>query len=111
MPTEERFITFSLEEIYKAIKIKALEESLEVPPDGELKSVDMEEGNGGDDAQIFLTIVRKADDQEERLKYVRKFFALALVFYCQGKGIPLPRSGAKTLAILDDKVVMKIVMK
>lgn len=109
MPTEERYITFDLEEVYKALMVVCERDNMIKPPAGELLSIEID----GPDKEvnkdlIFLNIKRAADGREERLKFVKKFFALALVFYCQGCGVPLPRRGQKVLAISDNKIVMKV---
>lgn len=109
MPSEERFISFDLEEIYKAISIKCVKQKLETPPKGELTLIEIDEDNPNTQDEIFLNV--NADDgQEYKLSYERKFFAEALVFLCQGSGIPLPSKGQKMLQILKDKIIMKIVL-
>ena len=106
MPVEERFITFDLAEIYKAVIIKCTQDELEKPPEGTLKSIEIDEQDANKADIIYLNV--DANGTDERLKYDRTFFALALVFYCQGSGIPLPSRGTKTLKILNDKIIMKI---
>ena len=103
MPAEERFITFNLNEIYKSIVIKCTHDDVAPPPKGELTSITLDENSD----QIHVNL-KKDDGSEEKLSYEQKFFALALVFYCQGSGIPLPNRGQKNLKILDDKIIMKI---
>lgn len=107
MPVEERFITFSLDEVYKSLSIGCAKENLDAPPKGTLNSIEIDEENQADQNSIFLN-VKTESGQEERLDFERKFFALSLVFYCQGTGIPLPARGTKTLKMLKDKVIMKI---
>ncbi len=106
MPVEERFITFDLAEIYKAVIIKCTQDELEKPPEGKLKSIEIDEQDANKADIIYLNVTTANGD--ERLKYDRTFFALGLVFYCQGSGIPLPNRGTKTLKILNDKIIMKI---
>ncbi len=107
MPIEERFITFNLNEIYKAIVIKCTQDEHPDPPKGKLLSIELndEEHNSKD---IITAKIQNEDGTESAVDYDRTFFALALVFYCQGSGIPLPQSGQKTLKILEDKIIMKI---
>lgn len=109
MPSEERFITFDLEEIYKAISIKCVKQKLDTPPKGELTLIEIDEENPNAQDEIFLN-VKKDDGGEEKLSYERKFFAESLVFLCQGSGIPLPSKGQKMLQILKDRIIMKIVL-
>jgi hypothetical protein len=104
MPSEERFITFDLEEIYDAIRIKCLADKMERPIRGELLKIEMSE----EQDLISLNVKREDNGEEEQLSFERKFFAEALVFFCQGYGIPLPRRGQKLLQIASDKITMKV---
>lgn len=106
MPIEERFITFDLEEIYKAVVIRCTQDDLQKPPEGTLTEIEINEDDAEQQDIMFLHV--KTASGEERIEYDRKFFALALVFYCQGSGIPLPQRAQKTLKILNDKIIMQI---
>lgn len=109
MPTEERFITFSLDEVHKALSISFIQKDLPLLPTGELVSLNISDEK---DKQEDIYIKLKNDsDEVSDLNFSRKFFAESLVFYCQGSGIPLPRSGKKILNILKDKIIMKIMME
>ena len=108
MPIEERFVTFALDEVYKAVSIKCMQEDMPVPPEGTLKAIELTDDQGGSEDIIYLSIEPQNGGALEKVKFHRKFFAMALVFYCQGSGIPLPKRGTKTLAIMEDKIIMKI---
>lgn len=111
MPIEERFITFNMDEVYKAVNIICERDDLAKPPAGKLLSIELEgDADNKSEDVIFLTVRKHDSSEEERLKFVRKFFAEALVFFCQGSGIPLPRRGQKILAVMEDKIVMKVVL-
>ena len=108
MPSEERFITFSLDEVQKALSISFIQKDLPLLPEGKLMSLKIfDEPDKKED--IYIQI-ENSSGQVSDLNYERKFFAESLVFYCQGSGIPLPRSGQKILNILKDKIIMKITM-
>ena len=108
MPVEERFITFSLEEIHNAVRVKCVDEKLERPASGELIAIEIDEENEAAQNDIFFKIKRDDNGEEEQFKFERAFFGKALVFYCQGHGIPLPRRGQKILKIAPDQVTMKV---
>lgn len=111
MPLEERFITFSMDEVYKAVMILCERDDLPKPPAGEILSIELEAKPEGDEQDLICLQVKRAEDgEEERVKFFRKFFAQSLVFFCQGSGIPLPRAGQKILAVADDKIVMKVIL-
>lgn len=106
MPLEERYITFDLPEIYQSIQMRCIREELEMPPKGTPVKLEMDAADQSESAPIFLHL--KTDSGTEKIEYERTFFALGLVFFCQGSGIPLPAKGKKTLKILEDKIIMKI---
>lgn len=106
MPLEERYITFDLAEIYQSVQMRCVREGLEMPHKGEPVKLEMDANDQSDQAPIFLHL--KTSKGIEKVQYERTFFALGLVFFCQGSGIPLPAKGKKTLKILEDKIIMKI---
>ena len=101
MPSEERYIKFSYEEIQKALAIYSVHEDMEAMPEGTLSSIKFSQDKEKD--AVFVSLGAGND-----LEFERKFFASALVFFCQGEGIPLPRKGTKVLSVLEDQVIMKI---
>jgi len=108
MPVEERFISFDLDEVYKAVNILCIKDDMEQPPKARLISIEADPANENGGDNILLKITREDNGAKEELKYERKFFAMALVFLCQTSGIPLPKRGTKTLKVLEDKIIMKI---
>ena len=111
MPLEERFITFSLEEISKAVRMRAVQEAIDIPAEGQLMGIEIGSEGAGAESPITLHYQQDEYGSMRRLNFDRKFFAFALVFYCQGCGIPLPARGTKTLNIQPDRIVMKIEME
>lgn len=110
MPLEERFITFSLDEVFQAVKMRCIRENLPLPQEGKPVKITMDEQDVPEHVLINLHIQSGYDHEPVPIPYERTFFALALVFYCQGSGIPLPSKGKKNLKILEDKIVMKIMI-
>ena len=108
MPVEERFITFSLEEIHSAVRVKCVDEKLERPARGELVSIEINEEDEAAQNDVSFKIKREDNGKEEEFKFERAFFGQALVFYCQGHGIPLPKRGQKILKIAPNQVTMKV---
>jgi hypothetical protein len=111
MPLEERYITFNLDEVYESVKMRCVHENLPQPVEGQPTLIEMEEQNVPEHVIINIHVKKKGDAPEEKVPFERTFFAKALVFFCQGSGIPLPAKGKKTLSILDDKIIMKIEME
>lgn len=109
MPTEVRFITFDLEEIYHAISILCRQHAdmPQVPQGCTPKSVEIEMGETDKDAVIYLTVA-KHEGEDEKLAFDRTVFVTGLILLCQATNIPLPRKGTKAIKVQGDKVVMKI---
>ncbi|MFK7838689.1 MAG: hypothetical protein AB8B83_00015 [Bdellovibrionales bacterium] len=108
MPSEERFVTFSLSEVSKALSIYFIQKDMPSLPSGDVVSFALSEDT--DDADKVFVKVEDETGSVSDFDFERKFFAEALVFYCQGSGIPLPKSGSKFLNITNDKIVMKITL-
>jgi hypothetical protein len=106
MPLEERYITFDLNEIYQSVQMRCVREELPMPPKGTPVKLEMDGNDTSEHAPIYLHL--KTENGLEKVEYERTFFALGLIFFCQGSGIPLPAKGKKTLKIVEDKIIMKI---
>lgn len=107
MPSEERYINFNLDEIYQAISMGCIKEKKDPLPKGSLTKIEIHEDDPEQQNSIFVHIGKEAGG-DDRIEFDRTFFALSLVFYCQGSGIPIPAKGKKTLNIREDQIVMKI---
>jgi len=110
MVTEERFIIFPLEDIYKAVLIRCEREDAPKLAKGSFTSLSVVNKGEAGKEKIEVTLKHETDASEETLTYDRDFFALALVYYCQAAGIPLPRAGQKLLNVAENEIIMKITM-
>lgn len=104
MPTEDRYIVFNYEEVYKALRMRTIVEDAEMLPSGTLKGIELPNEPG----EMIKVQVSLDEGADKTLDFTQEFFALSLVFFCQGSNIPIPRSGRKTLKAKDDKIVMHI---
>lgn len=101
MPSEERSITFNLDEVHKALLVTLAQQGEEELPTGRLVSMNLE----GDDKTIGVHLEDKQGEMKE-MHFDRLLFAKALVIFCQGCGIPLPRDSKKTLHVLEDRITL-----
>ena len=109
MPSEERYIHFNLSEVQEAISMGCIKEKREPLPSGDVTSIEIDEDTPDNKDLIHLHI--KTDGgNEEKVAVDRKFFALALVFYCQGSGIPIPAKGQKILNIKPTEIIVAITL-
>ncbi len=105
MPREDRRIVFSNEEVYKAIYSLSTQQQLPKPPAGILKSVEQSTV----DKNIYeIKLENPAQDVNETREYGSDFIAAALMMFCRGAGIPLPRSAQKSVMIRDGEVILRV---
>ena len=105
MPKEDRRIIFSYDEVYKAIYALSLKKQLPKPPPGALTNVKEKQG---DDNHMVMTLENPAEESEETMEYSRDFLAAALMVFCRGAGIPLPRAARKAVMIRDGEVILRV---
>lgn len=106
MPKEDRVIIFDYEEVYTALRIHSITQKLEIPSEGEIQTLAFPADNTQD--SIVSIELTKKDGTKETLDFALDFFARALVFFCQGNNIPIPRAGTKEILHKDNKVLMHI---
>ncbi|HOO81254.1 MAG TPA: hypothetical protein PK513_01985 [Alphaproteobacteria bacterium] len=104
MPREDRRIIFSQDEVYKAIYALSVQKQLPKPPPGAVTSVKEKDS---DTSQIVLTLENPADQSIEIREYARDFLAAALMMFCRGAGIPLPKSAKKSVLIHDGEIILR----
>jgi len=106
MPQEDRFIMFNYEEVYTALRIRSITQKTEIPTDGEIENIVFGEENQADSTVSIA--LKKTDGSIEKLDFTLEFFANALVFFCQGNNIPIPRAGKKEIMQKNGKIMLHI---
>ena len=106
MPREDRRIIFDYEEVYKALYALCAQKQMRKPPPGALESVTEKEG---EPEKIIIKLVNPSEkfDPEVTVEYNRDFLAAALMLFCRGQGIPLPKSARKSVMIQDGEVMLR----
>lgn len=107
MPAEHRVIRFGPNEIYKALKIKSLEDDLPPLPEGHMVSLSVDKDK---DANVIFVNTKNDGGKDQTIKFTRDFFGQALIFYCRGHNIPLPHGGVKTIQVMEKEIAMEIKM-
>ncbi len=105
MPTEDRRIIFSSDEVYKALYALCAQKQVKMPPPGTVKAIEQDEK---DESKIFLHLENPGNDSENTVEYSRDFLAAALLLFCRGLGIPVAKSGKKSVLLNDGKVMLRI---
>jgi hypothetical protein len=107
MPKEDRRIIFDNAEVYKAIYALCSQKQIDMPPQGQIESLKVDDQ---DEAKIFVVITNPHDESQDKasLFYSRDFFAAALMLYCRGLGIPLPKRSRKSVLIKEGQVMLRV---
>ncbi|MCB1531709.1 MAG: hypothetical protein KDJ35_02455 [Alphaproteobacteria bacterium] len=107
MPKEDRRIIFNNEEIYKAIFALCSQKQIKKPPPGRITALKVDDS---DDSNLIVTIENPhdAEDSIHQREYSRDFLAAALMLFCRGLGIPLPKGARKSVLIKDDQVMLRV---
>ena len=105
MPREDRRITFDYEETYKAVYALCVQKEFRKPPQGVISAIDQ---NPGDPAKLVLRIENHLAHKSHDAEYGRDFMAAALMLYCRGLNIPLPKTGQKSVELAPGEVTLRI---
>ncbi|MFP4314250.1 MAG: hypothetical protein ACLFR0_07980 [Alphaproteobacteria bacterium] len=107
MPKEDRRIIFTFEEAYKAIYSLSAQKDIKKPPAGEVVKINKDEN---DDSVIYMHLDNKQEkwEQQRKLEYSRDFIAAALMLYCRGCGIPLPKSAKKSVVLGSTNIILRV---
>ncbi len=106
MPTEDRRIIFTYDEVYKAIYSLSTQKGLKKPPAGVIVKVDKSE-----DDENQLNIFMQNETEWEGLRsvqYSRDFMAASLMLLCRGHGIPIPRAAKKSVVLGKSQVILRV---
>lgn len=106
MPREDRRIFFSNDEVYKAVFALCTQKQLKKPPIGIVMNITEEEK--AEAAMIFLDIQNPHEQTGAKVEYSRDFIAAALMLFCRGCGIPLPKSAKKSVMVIEGQLVLRV---
>jgi hypothetical protein len=107
MPKEDRRIIFDLAEVYKAIYSLRQQKQMGGLPPGHIKSLTEK---GEDQSAFLIAIENPQDNTKDHIEVSKDFMAAALMLFCRGHGIPLPRGGHKSVTLGGGDVTLRIVV-
>lgn len=109
MPREDRRIIFDYEEVYKALYSFCVQKERKKPPAGAITALAADDK---DDSRIFVRYENRLDAETKAVmvEYSRDFLAAALMVYCRGCGIPLPKKARKSVMIGETDVILRAEM-
>lgn len=106
MPIEDRRIIFDILETYQALY--TLTQKQDEAPRLLSGIIDKIEEQGDDHNKINIYIVNPQNGKSGVVAYSRDFVAAALMMFCRGAGIPLPKKAKKSVLIRDGKLVLRV---
>lgn len=104
MPREDRRIHFENEEVYKAIYAMCFQKQLRLPPPGHVTKVVGDPNT----RQIIIHLSNPQDKSDAKLEYAEDFVAAALMLFCRGCGIPLPKTASKSVQVTDGVMILRV---
>ncbi len=105
VPTEDRRIIFSSDEVYKALFALCAQKQVKKPPPGHVKGI---EEDKEDNQKIYVHLENPQEQEKATVEYSRDFLAAALLLFCRGLGIPIPKIGKKSVLIKDGRVMLRV---
>ena len=108
MPREDRRVIFDMSETYQALyKLSSQKENAVKLIAGVITMVEESE----DDPNKINFFLKNPQTGDKRVViYTRDFLAAALMMYCRGAGIPLPRKAAKSVILEKDTIILRAVV-
>lgn len=106
MPREDRRITFSYDEVYKAIFALCVQREVKKPPAGIIMAIDV---STIDPSKVAIRIENPLTNNPPFfLEYGLDYLAAALMLYCRTCRIPLPKTAGKSVELAQDGVVLRV---
>lgn len=107
MPKEDRLIIFENDEVYKALYALSAQKQIKKPPAGMVEKVE-EDPEDKSKITIYLHNPQETFDKDSKVEYTRDFLAAALMLFCRGLGIPLPKSARKSVMLRNGEVMLRV---
>lgn len=104
MPREDRRIHFENEEVYKAVYAMCFQKQMRLPPPGHVTKI----SNDTATRLITMNLSNPQDKTDAKLEYAEDFVAAALMLFCRGCGIPLPKTAAKSVMVNEGQVILRV---
>lgn len=106
MPREDRRITFSYDEVYKAIFALCVQREVKKPPPGIIMAI---EPSTLDNSKLAVRIENPLTGGPPFfLEYGLDYLAAALMLYCRTCRIPLPKTAEKSVELGKDGIILRV---
>jgi hypothetical protein len=108
MPREDRRIIFDMSETYQALYRLSLKKDDE--PRLIAGAIVKIEPNAENEDKFDFHLTNPQEGHNKTVTYSKDFVAAALMMFCRGAGIPLPRRAQKAVMIRDGQMVLRVVV-
>lgn len=105
MPQEDRRILFDNDEVYKALFTFCAQKQVKQPPPGHIVKIAPNDNNGGD---FRFEIQNPLNGHHVSMEFGQDFLAAALMVFCRGVGIPLPKKARKTVLLNEGQIILRV---
>lgn len=108
MPREDRRVIFDMSETYQALYRLSLKKDDEktLQPGAIVKI----EANANNEDQFDFHLSNPQEGVEMTVTYSKDFVAAALMMFCRGEGIPLPRRAQKAVMVREGQMILRVVV-
>ncbi len=107
MPREDRKIIFEKAEVYKALFALCDKKQMPKPSPGLITKIVEDEK---DPSKIYIFTENPQIETKNKEEYSKDFLAAALMLFCTGLGIPLPKKAKKSVLIKDGEAILRVTM-
>ena len=107
MPREDRRIIFDYSEAYQALYALCVQKELKRPPPGAIRACAFK---AGDDQILQIDVVNSQENMTAAIEYSRDFVAAALMRFCRGSGVPLPKKALKSVELGQEIVILRVMI-
>jgi len=105
MPSEDRRIIFTFDEAYKAIFSLCIQKNMKKPPAGAIIKIEKADK---DENVINIFLKNEAEwEGTRKVEFSLDFMAAALMLYCRGCGIPIPRMARKSVVLGQENIILR----
>ncbi|MCC7305408.1 MAG: hypothetical protein IT558_04005 [Alphaproteobacteria bacterium] len=105
MPREDRRVIFEHDETYRAIYALCVQREIAKPPPGRIIEITEKEDKPG---RIFIKLENPQTQKTADLEYGEDFVAAALMVFCRGLRIPLPKTSKKSVMIVEGQMGLRV---
>jgi hypothetical protein len=108
MPREDRRIIFDMSETYQALyRLSLKKEDENTIKPGAIVNVEINKNN---EDKFDFHLKNPQDEIDEIMTFSKDFVAAALMMFCRGAGIPLPKRAQKSVMIREGQMILRVVV-